>query len=114
MSDRCDGTGAPIIERLNAKIGTLERRIDHLASRLEAGTYRSSASADFDRVELAALRDAVRCMRYHRACLEADTDPRQAITRLVLAVMDHLAGNITDDALVSATKAAAGVADALA
>lgn len=62
MSFRDDGT--PVILDLNSKIGTLERRLSHLDERLCRGGYRSSASANFDKAEVNALRDAVTAMRF--------------------------------------------------
>lgn len=54
----------PVIEGLIGKVGILERRVEHLRGRLEVGTYRSTASADFDKVEVRALEAAIESMRY--------------------------------------------------
>lgn len=62
----------PIIG-LTSKIGTLERRMEHLQRRLDARSrdYADSASADFDRAEIAAIRVAITCMRTHQQAATA-------------------------------------------
>ena len=57
-------TEPPKIEDANAKIGTLERRAGHLQRRLDVPSYRSSAAADYDRAEVAALRDGIAAIQY--------------------------------------------------
>lgn len=63
----------PVINGLTAKIGTIERRIEHLERRIEnrSSDYASSASADFDRAEIAALKAAIACMRTHGGAVHA-------------------------------------------
>lgn len=78
-----DGSAAagPRIERVNAKIGTLERRIEWLRQRLAAGD-RPERQQTFDRVEVEALEAACAALRYHRQALDADTDPVLALAEL--------------------------------
>lgn len=59
----------PMITGLSAKIGTAERRIEHLERRIteRSPNYEKSTSADFDRAEISMLNAAVKCMRAHQA-----------------------------------------------
>jgi hypothetical protein len=54
----------PATDGMSGKMAVLERRLDHLNRRLEKGDYANTASADFDRAEMAALTTALQCMRY--------------------------------------------------
>jgi hypothetical protein len=54
----------PVIDGVNGKIAILERRLDHLSRRLERDEYASSASADFDRAEIGALRAAIKALQF--------------------------------------------------
>ncbi len=62
-----------VINGLSSKIGTIERRIEHLERRLESRSpdYATTASADFDRAEISALKAAVLCMRTHAGSIHA-------------------------------------------
>jgi len=53
----------PVIEGLNGKVGVLERRLAHLEERL-THPERKGASQDFDRAEAAALRAALKAMKF--------------------------------------------------
>lgn len=98
-ADRVDGNGVPIIAGVNAKIGTLERRMQHLQRRLDADDYRSSNAAEFDRTEVEALRAAIRALRFHAARLAPETDPVVALQRLVAVTQEYLARRVTQRAL---------------
>lgn len=87
------GTGAdgPMITRINFRIGTLERRIDHLQKRLIEG--RSGAQQSYDEAEIGALQAAISALRYHRASLEAETDPVLVLSELLDASAPAMVGN---------------------
>ncbi len=57
-------TPPPYIDGLTAKVGTLERRRQHLARRLERADYTTTPAADFDRAEISALDGALDLMRW--------------------------------------------------
>lgn len=60
------------ISNMNSKIGTLERRMEHLQRRLDVRpTYGETPSADFDRAEISALRAAIQCMRTQQGAIGA-------------------------------------------
>lgn len=71
----------PRIERVNAKIGSLERRLAHLEDRVRMGDKPRQRS--FDEAEAEALRAGIAALRYHRAALDAETDPVLALSELV-------------------------------
>lgn len=79
-----DGTGAagPRIERASAKIATLERRIDWLRRRIEERD-RNERQVSFDLAEVDALEAGCAALRYHRAALDASTDPVLALSELL-------------------------------
>lgn len=83
-------TQKPVIESVNGKIAVLERRVEYLKRKLESDSYASSASADFDKAELNALRAAIKAMRYHSALGDAKTDPVLALQALYGAVTERL------------------------
>lgn len=59
----------PVIDKINHRIGTLERRQIHLQHRLDTQTgtnYTGSAAAEFDRAEVAALNAAILALQYIR------------------------------------------------
>lgn len=60
---------APAPSGLNSKIGTLERRKEHLQRRIDSrsANYSTTPSADFDRAEISALNAAITCMRAQHA-----------------------------------------------
>lgn len=90
-----DGSAAagPRIERVNAKIGTLERRIEWLRSRLSSGSeQRNERQAAFDRAEVEALEAACSVLRYHRQALNVETDPVLALAELHDCVADDYDG----------------------
>ena len=91
-----DGSAAagPRIERVNAKIGTLERRIEWLRSRLAEANRgdRNDRQQTFDRAEVEALEAACAALRYHRQALDAETDPVLALSELLDATTSELAG----------------------
>lgn len=109
MTDREDGNGVPIIVGANAKIGVLERRLDHLQRRLREDGYRSAASAEFDRTEAEALRAGIRALRFHASRLQPDSDPVVALDKLVEACTQHLTGHLADDEMIARVKRAASV-----
>lgn len=55
---------APSIQNIAGKKAILERRVDHLKRKLERSDYSDTPSAEFDRAEIPALEDALRCMTY--------------------------------------------------
>lgn len=57
---------APRIEKIDARIATLERREEHLSKRLEDPAYATRQGADFDRSEVAALRAGITALKYVR------------------------------------------------
>lgn len=79
-----DGTGAagPRIERVSAKVATLERRIDWLRRRI-GERDRNERQVSFDVAEVDALEAGIVALRYHRAALDADTDPVLALAELL-------------------------------
>jgi len=79
------GTLGPRIERVNAKIGILERRCDWLRTRL-AEPGRNDRQQSFDRAEVEALEAACSALRYHRQSLDADTDPVLSLAEILDAV----------------------------
>lgn len=60
----------PIVENINARMASLERRADHIKRRLDGdaktSTYNTTPAAEYDRAELAAIRAALQCMEYVR------------------------------------------------
>jgi len=54
----------PRIERIDARMATLQRRLDHLERRLTDHNYASAASAEFDRAEIAALTAALVALNF--------------------------------------------------
>lgn len=70
------------LRRLNAKIGILERRVEHLRGRIDDPSRRDS-SKDFDRSECAALEAAVQALRYHSLSLDPATNPALVLQELV-------------------------------
>ena len=79
----------PSIERLNARIATLERRLDHLYERIN-DERRSESQKSWDRSEAAALEAALRALRFHRAAADEHTDPVAALAALVEAAEDAI------------------------
>ena len=54
----------PVIDKIDAKIGTLQRRQDHLQRKFDRPEYKTTASAEFDRAEIAALYAALQALAY--------------------------------------------------
>lgn len=88
--NQTDEAGVPIIEGMQAKIGVLERRAEYLERKLERESYQGTASSDFDRHELSALRAALRTMRFHASSLRPEVDPVVALARLISAASSLL------------------------
>lgn len=57
-------TPPPYIDALTAKVGTLERRRQYLARKLQRQDYVGTPSADFDQAEVSALDGALELMRW--------------------------------------------------
>lgn len=74
-------TMAPQIDRVSAKIATLERRAEWLETRIARGTDERARS--FDEAEHSALEAAIKALKYHRAALEPETDPVLILQELV-------------------------------
>ena len=68
-NDETDSAGAPIIKGLNAHLGAIERRVNWLRGGIQSGRG-SRGSMEFDKAELAAHREAIRALRYHRQEVE--------------------------------------------
>lgn len=57
----------PRIDRIGARIATLERRLDHLQRRLASPDYPdygTTPAAEYDRAEVAALEGAIKALNY--------------------------------------------------
>lgn len=77
-----DGAGAPVIERVSAKIAALERRADYLDRQI-AERRGNDKSLDFAKAEVSALRGAISALRYHRAEVEGLDQPLLVLQELV-------------------------------
>jgi hypothetical protein len=75
------------IERVSAKIATLERRLEWLDERIAryAPDRDTGPRLNYDRAEREALYAAVRALKLLRAQLEPETDPVLALDELVFA-----------------------------
>lgn len=62
-----DDAGAPVINRVSAKIAALERRAEYLEAHMD--TLGDSA-ANFARAELKGIKGGIAAMQYHRADVE--------------------------------------------
>ncbi len=78
-------TYKPDIKRVAAKIGTLERRAEHLSNQIQANNG-SGQSLGYARAELGALESAVEALRFHRVAQGEMDDPVAALAELVEAV----------------------------
>lgn len=85
-----DDAGAPVIKRVSAKIGALERRAEHLEEQLSAWT-RSRGGKHFAEGELKAIKAGIAALRYHRADIEGMDTPILALQQLVDAAGDEAA-----------------------
>jgi hypothetical protein len=89
------------IKNVSARIGFLERRIEHLQRRVEERGG-SDRAIGFDREEISALSAGLKALRIHRAQIEELDDPVLALEELAEAlVAEHGAtlGQRTRDAL---------------
>lgn len=69
------------IRPIHARIGTLERRLEHLRGRGD-DPKRRQASRNFDMAEVGALEEALRALRRYRAELEIGTDAVELVEKL--------------------------------
>lgn len=84
------GLGGPVIENLNAKIATLERRADYLARRARSeDPSRKSTTKEYDAQEAAALRAAISALTYHRASLGDEDTATLVLAELVDAIEER-------------------------
>ena len=79
------------IRRINARIGLLERRAEHLEARLNDPSRRE-ASRNFDRSEYEALKGAILALRFYTFAQRDESSPVSALQELVDAVEDHVTG----------------------
>lgn len=69
------------IRPIHARIGTLERRLEHLRRRGD-DPKRRPASRNFDMAEVGALEEALRALRRYRAEIALGTDAIEMIEKL--------------------------------
>ena len=69
------------IRPINARIGTLERRLEHLRKRGD-DPNRRAASRNFDMAEVGALEEALRALRRYRAEIEIGKDAVEMLEKL--------------------------------
>lgn len=61
----------PVIENVNAKLATLERRSEYLARRAKDDD-RKQSTREYDAQEASALKAACAALRYHRAQVQGE------------------------------------------
>lgn len=88
MEDKIDEQGRPIVYRMNAAIGVLERRQGYLRKKLDGRM--SDTARSFTAEENGALRSALTCMRYHQRAVEGLDAPLD----LLRAVVDAYEGPV--------------------
>lgn len=84
---------APQIDRVSAKIATLERRAEWLEKRLS--DPRNDRTRSFDEAEHSALEAAIKALNYHRAALDPETDPVLALSELVDSIDEGISKETT-------------------
>lgn len=87
----------PEIEGTSGKVAVLERRVEFLQRKLDRPDYTNSASADFDRAEVSALRGAIRALRYCSARLRPEADPVKMLEWFLVETERFHDGEGTDE-----------------
>lgn len=86
------GVGGPVIENLNAKIGTLERRLDYLQRRAAShDPNRKDTTREYDAQEASALRAALAALRYHRSSLGEEDVASVVLAEVIDALEERAA-----------------------
>lgn len=98
-------SGGPlIIERVNAKIGALERRAEHLQRRIKE--HVNDSGRNFDITELQAIEAGIAALRFHRSMLSAEVNPVLALDELLVAIDEWLEGDEADSVVEERLQAA--------
>lgn len=88
--ERPRGVGGPVIENLNSKLATLERRADYLARRAKSDDPgRKSTTREYDAQEAGALRAAITALTYHRASLGDEDTATVVLAEIVDAIEER-------------------------
>jgi hypothetical protein len=80
-------SGLPRIQRVNEKIGSLERRLTHLEQRIR-DTPQGERRRAFDVKEREAVEAAIVALRTHRSMVDPETSPVLALEELVMAIVE--------------------------
>lgn len=83
METSTETTPGPfVVERVNAKIASLERRAEHLQRRIKEHTT-ADRGRSFDITELQGIEAGISALRVHRSLLDPVTSPVLALAEML-------------------------------